>query len=87
MAASWPVGIAVVTAPSMSSASGSIGGNWAPPASAGLGCAGAGPFIGWAVPKLGRPEPPLVPLRRPKALIWSLYPALVTSGIPGSQGE
>ena len=43
-------------------------------------------LIRWAVPKLGRPLP-VVPLRRPKALIWLFYPASVFSGVPGSKGE
>ena len=33
----------------------------------------AGPFIGWAVPKLGLP-PPFAPLRRPNALMALLCP-------------
>jgi hypothetical protein len=46
--------------------SGSSGGNWLPPLSAGLI---AGPFIGCAVPNCGRPPAPALPLRRPKALM------------------
>jgi hypothetical protein len=55
----------------------SSGGNWSPPSGEAKGEAAGGeappgPFIGLAMPKLGRPpDPPdpFDPLRRPKALI------------------